>query len=186
MSDIQKNVEAASESYSSGFDKGHLALPPAKKYLVLTCMDARIDPARAFGIELGDAHVSNKKSCGMAIRSCVGGYPMAGASAVDGLRSIVISQQLLGTHEIVLVKHTGCGMLTFKNEDAYGIVEKNLGADASLEAKNCIPDFLAFPELEEAVKKDIDFIKASKLVPDSVTLSGWVYEVETGKTRRVI
>ncbi|WDK17400.1 carbonate dehydratase [Colletotrichum graminicola] len=170
MSDIQKNVEAASESYSSGFDKGHLALPPAKKYLVLTCMDARIDPARAFGIELGDAHV---------IRN-------AGASAVDGLRSIVISQQLLGTHEIVLVKHTGCGMLTFKNEDAYGIVEKNLGADASLEAKNCIPDFLAFPELEEAVKKDIDFIKASKLVPDSVTLSGWVYEVETGKTRRVI
>ncbi|KAK2007766.1 carbonate dehydratase [Colletotrichum eremochloae] len=170
MSDIQKNVEAASESYSSGFDKGHLALPPAKKYLVLTCMDARIDPARAFGIELGDAHV---------IRN-------AGASAVDGLRSIVISQQLLGTREIVLVKHTGCGMLTFKNEDAYSIVEKNLGADASLEAKNRISDFLAFPDLEEAVKKDIDFIKASKLVADSVTLSGWIYEVETGKTRRVV
>ncbi|KAK1965692.1 carbonate dehydratase [Colletotrichum sublineola] len=170
MSDIQKNVEAASESYSSGFDKGHLALPPAKKYLVLTCMDARIDPARAFGIELGDAHV---------IRN-------AGASTVDGLRSIVISQQLLGTREIVLVKHTGCGMLTFKNEDAYSIVEKNLGADASLEAKNRISDFLAFPDLEEAVKKDIDFIKASKLVADSVTLSGWIYEVETGKTRRVV
>ncbi|KAK2059218.1 carbonate dehydratase [Colletotrichum caudatum] len=170
MSDIQKNVEAASESYSSGFDKGHLALPPAKKYLVLTCMDARIDPARAFGIELGDAHV---------VRN-------AGASAVDALRSIVISQQLLGTREIVLVKHTGCGMLTFKNEDAYGIIEKNLGADASLEAKNRISDFLTFPELEEAVKKDIAFINASKLVPDSVTLSGWVYEVETGKTRRVV
>ncbi|KAK1988958.1 carbonate dehydratase [Colletotrichum cereale] len=170
MSDIQKNVEAASESYSSGFDKGHLALPPAKKYLVLTCMDARIDPARAFGIELGDAHV---------IRN-------AGASAIDGLRSIVISQQLLGTREVVLVKHTGCGMLTFKNEDAYGIVEKNLGADASLEAKNRITDFLPFSELEAAVKKDIDFIKASKLVPENVTLSGWVYEVETGKTRRVV
>ncbi|GKT62044.1 carbonate dehydratase [Colletotrichum tofieldiae] len=170
MSDIQKNVEAASEKHSSGFDKGHLALPPAKKYLVLTCMDARIDPARAFGIELGDAHV---------VRN-------AGASAVEGLRSIVISQQLLGTHEIVLVKHTGCGMLLFKNEDAYGLVEKNLGADASLEAKNRIPDFLPFSELEEAVKKDIDFIKASKLVPDSVALSGWIYEVETGKTRRVV
>ncbi|KAK2001797.1 carbonate dehydratase [Colletotrichum falcatum] len=170
MSDIQKNIEAASESYSSGFDKGHLALPPAKKYLVLTCMDARIDPARAFGIELGDAHV---------IRN-------AGASAVDALRSIVISQQLLGTHEIVLVKHTGCGMLTFKNEDAYVIIEKNMGADALLEGKDRISDFLAFPELEEAVKKDIGFIKASRLVPDSVTLSGWVYEVETGKTRRVV
>ncbi|KAK2025500.1 carbonate dehydratase [Colletotrichum zoysiae] len=170
MSDTRNNVEAASESYSSGFDKGHLALPPAKKYLVLTCMDARIDPARAFGIELGDAHV---------VRN-------AGASAVDALRSIVISQQLLGTREIVLVKHTGCGMLTFNNEDAYAIIEKNLGADASLEAKNRISDFLTFQEVEEAVKKDIAFIKASKLVPDSVTLSGWVYEVETGKTRRVV
>ncbi|OLN97371.1 hypothetical protein CCHL11_01172 [Colletotrichum chlorophyti] len=170
MSAIQKNVEAASDVYSSGFDKGHLALPPAKKYLVLTCMDARIDPARAFGIELGDAHV---------IRN-------AGASAVDALRSIVISQQLLGTAEIVLVKHTGCGMLTFKNEDAYAIVDKNLGAEASSEAKTRIPDFLPFPELEGAVKKDLDFIKASKLVPQNVTLSGWIYEVETGKTRRVV
>ncbi|KAK1447687.1 carbonate dehydratase [Colletotrichum melonis] len=170
MSAIQKIVEAASETYSSTFDKGHLALPPAKKYLVLTCMDARIDPARAFGIELGDAHV---------IRN-------AGASAVDAIRSIVISQQLLGTHEIVLVKHTGCGMLTFKNEDAFGLVEKNLGAEASSEAARRIPDFLPFPELDAAVKKDIEFIKASKLVPESVTLSGWVYEVETGRTRRVV
>ncbi|KAK4141219.1 carbonic anhydrase [Dichotomopilus funicola] len=170
MSAIQKNVEASSASYSASFTKGDLALPPAKKYLVLTCMDARIDPAQAFGIELGDAHV---------IRN-------AGASAVDALRSIVISEQLLGTTEIVLVKHTGCGMLTFKNEDAYAIVEKNLGPAAvdELKAKNL--DFLPFPELDEAVKKDVAYIQASKLVPDSVTLSGWVYEVETGKTRRVV
>jgi len=111
MSAIQKNVEATSEEYSSSFSQGHLALPPAKKYLVLTCMDARIDPAQAFGIGLGDAHV---------IRN-------AGASAHDALRSIIISEQLLGTQEIVLVKHTGCGMLTFKNSDAFSIVEKNLG-----------------------------------------------------------
>ncbi|KAF6813722.1 carbonic anhydrase [Colletotrichum sojae] len=170
MSAIQKNVEAASESYSSSFTQGHLSLPPAKKYLVLTCMDARIDPARAFGIELGDAHV---------IRN-------AGASAIDGLRSIIISQQLLGTQEIVLVKHTGCGMLTFKNEDAFAVVEKNLGDEASSELKARGFDFLPFPELEEAVKKDIDFIKGSKLVPDSVVLSGWIYEVKTGKTKRVV
>ncbi|KAK4669998.1 uncharacterized protein QC763_207790 [Podospora pseudopauciseta] len=170
MSAIQKNVEQTSESYSASFTQGHLALPPAKKYLVLTCMDARIDPARAFGIELGDAHV---------IRN-------AGASAVDALRSIVISEQLLGTNEIVLVKHTGCGMLTFKNEDAYGIVEKNLGEEAvaELTAKNL--DFLPFPELEKAVEDDVAFLKASKLVPDSVTISGWIYEVESGKTRRVV
>ncbi|TDZ32903.1 Uncharacterized protein C8034_v005144 [Colletotrichum sidae] len=170
MSDIQKNVEAASENYSAAFTEGHLALPPAKKYLVLTCMDARIDPARAFGIGLGDAHV---------IRN-------AGASAVDALRSIVISQQLLGTQEIVLVKHTGCGMLTFTNEDANVIVDKNLGADASAELKSRNLDFLPFPELEDAVRKDIDFIRGTKLVPDSTILSGWIYEVETGQTKRVI
>ncbi|KAL2176491.1 carbonic anhydrase-like protein [Thermothelomyces heterothallicus CBS 202.75] len=170
MSAIQQNVEAASASYSASFDKGHLALPPAKKYLVLTCMDARIDPARAFGIELGDAHV---------IRN-------AGASAVEGLRSIIISEQLLGTNEIVLVKHTGCGMLTFKNEDAYGIVEKNLGQAAVEELRERKIDFLPFPELEQAVKNDVEFLKASKLVPESVTISGWIYEVETGKTRRVV
>ena len=111
MSAIQKNLESASEKYSSSFDKGHLPLPPGKKYLVLTCMDARIDPARAFGIELGDAHV---------IRN-------AGAMASDALRSIIISEQLLGTQEILLVKHTGCGMLTFKNEDAVKLVGANLG-----------------------------------------------------------
>ncbi|KAH8904722.1 carbonic anhydrase [Coniochaeta sp. PMI_546] len=170
MTAIQKNVEAASEKYSSTFTKGHLALPPAKKYLVLTCMDARIDPAAAFGIELGDAHV---------IRN-------AGASAVDALRSIIISEQLLGTNEIVLVKHTGCGMLTFTNEVAYGLVAKNLGPDAEAELKSRNFDFLTFPELEDAVKKDVAYLKSSKLIPDSVEVSGWIYEVETGKTRRVV
>ncbi|KAF2096494.1 carbonic anhydrase [Rhizodiscina lignyota] len=170
MSAIQKNVEAASEKYSSTFTQGHLALPPAKKYLVLTCMDARIDPAKAFGIELGDAHV---------IRN-------AGALAQDALRSIVISQQLLGTREIVLVKHTGCGMLTFTNEDAYRIVDANLGSDASEELKSRDLDFQPFPQLEPAVKADVEFLKNTKLISDSVAVSGWIYEVETGKTRRVV
>ncbi|ORY35624.1 carbonic anhydrase [Naematelia encephala] len=168
MSDIQSNLKQSNAAYAASFDQGHLALPPAKKYLVLTCMDARIDPAAALGITLGDAHV---------IRN-------AGASAVDALRSIVISQQLLGTHEIVLIKHTGCGMLTFTNEDARGLVEKNLGKEARAELGDL--DFLPFPELDSAVKKDIAFIKQSKLVPDDVIISGWVYEVETGKVRQVV
>lgn len=91
MSSVQQNLVEKNASYSSIFTQGHLPLPPGKKYLVLTCMDARIDPTSAFGIELGDAHV---------IRN-------AGASARDAIRSIVISEQLLGTKEIVLVKHTG-------------------------------------------------------------------------------
>ncbi|KAL2263563.1 hypothetical protein VTK26DRAFT_6211 [Humicola hyalothermophila] len=170
MSAVQKNVETASARYAETFTQGHLALPPAKKYLVLTCMDARIDPARAFGIELGDAHV---------IRN-------AGASALDALRSIVISQQLLGTQEVVLVKHTGCGMLTFTNEDAYALVEKNLGTGAVEELREKKTDFLPFSDLEKAVVADVEYLRATKLVPDSVVISGWVYEVETGRTRRVV
>nr|XP_031857476.1 uncharacterized protein CI109_007095 [Kwoniella shandongensis]KAA5524548.1 hypothetical protein CI109_007095 [Kwoniella shandongensis] len=170
MSAIVQNLKEKNASYASSFDKGHLALPPAKQYLVLTCMDARIDPASAFGIDLGDAHV---------IRN-------AGASARDALRSIVISEQLLGTKEILLVKHTGCGMLTFKNEDAYGLVEKNLGSDAVNELKSLDIDFLPFPQLETAVEEDVKFLKGTSLIPDDVPISGWVYEVETGKVRSVV
>jgi carbonic anhydrase len=131
-------------------------------------MDARIDPAAAFGIELGDAHV---------IRN-------AGASAKDAHRSIIISEQLLGTTEILLVKHTGCGMLTFGNSDAHGVVEKNLGPEAAAEIKHL--DFLPFPELEQAVKDDVSYLKASKTVPDNITITGWVYEVETGKVKQIV
>lgn len=130
-------------------------------------MDARIDPKAAFGIALGDAHV---------IRN-------AGGSAKEALRSLVISQQLLGTEEILLVKHTGCGMLTFKNEDAIKVVENNLGQDAKEELIDL--DFLPFADLDQGVRDDISLLRASKAIPDKVTISGWVYEVETGKVRAV-
>ncbi|ETS78159.1 hypothetical protein PFICI_10221 [Pestalotiopsis fici W106-1] len=168
MSTIQQNLEQHNAEYASQFTKGHLALPPAKKYLVLTCMDARIDPAAAFGIDLGDAHV---------IRN-------AGASARDALRSIIISEQLLGTREIILIKHTGCGMLTFQNEDAHGIVKKNLGDAAAKKIEGL--DFLPFPDLEQAVRDDVEFLKSVETVPKDVTVSGWVYEVESGKVRQVV
>lgn len=130
-------------------------------------MDARIDPSAALGIALGDAHV---------IRN-------AGGSAKEALRSLVISQQLLGTDEIVLVKHTGCGMLTFTNEDAFNVVEKNLGHGAKEELTGL--DFLPFADLEQGVRDDVSLLRASKAIPDKVTISGWVYEVETGKVRPV-
>jgi carbonic anhydrase len=131
-------------------------------------MDARIDPAAAFGITLGDAHV---------IRN-------AGASAKDALRSIIISEQLLGTKEILLVKHTGCGMLTFTDDVAHGIVKKNLGDEAAGEIKGL--DFLPFPELEEAVKGDVEYLRGKKVIPEDVVITGWVYEVETGKVKQVV
>ncbi|OTA79125.1 hypothetical protein M434DRAFT_87113 [Hypoxylon sp. CO27-5] len=167
-SSIQKNLVEKNAEYASKFTKGDLALPPAKHYLVLTCMDARIDPAAAFGIDLGDAHV---------IRN-------AGASARDAQRSIIISEQLLGTKEIILIKHTGCGMLTFSNEDAHNLVKKNLGPGAAAEIATL--DFLPFSNLEDAVREDVEYLKRSATVPDDVTISGWVYEVETGKVRQVV
>lgn len=131
-------------------------------------MDARIDPAAAYGINLGDAHV---------IRN-------AGGNARDAIRSLVISEQLLGTSEILLIKHTGCGMLTFTNQDAHTVVQNTLGAEAEEELAGL--DFQPFPDLEEGVKDDVRYLKDSKAIPDSVTISGWVYEVETGRVRQVV
>lgn len=158
-------------------------------------MDARIDPAAAFGITLGDAHVirnvrlqqfASLMAAEHGLGTLANGLPQAGGSAKDALRSIIISEQLLGTTEIVLVKHTGCGMLTFKNDDAYGVVEKNLGSEAAQELQGSKLDFLSFPKLEEAVEDDVKYLKGTKLVPDHVTITGWVYEVETGKTKQIV
>lgn len=183
---IQQNLVDSNKKYASSFTQGSLALPPAKKYAVgtspsppplfptnsptVTCMDARIDPAAAYGIPLGDAHI---------IRN-------AGGSARDALRSLIISEQLLGTQEILLIKHTGCGMLTFKNNDAAGIVRQNLGEEAVKELGKFGGDFLPFPELDTAVKEDVEWLKANKAIPDSVKVSGWVYQVEDGKVRSVV
>ncbi|KAF2758060.1 beta carbonic anhydrase clade D [Pseudovirgaria hyperparasitica] len=167
MTVIQNNLTEKNKQYASTFTKGDLALPPAKKYAVVTCMDARIDPAAAYGIDLGDAHV---------IRN-------AGGNAKDALRSLIISEQLLGTKEILLIKHTGCGMLTFKNEDAHTVVQKQLG-DAAVKELGGL-DFQPFPDLEQGVRDDVAFLNNSAAIPDDVAVSGWVYEVETGKVRAV-
>lgn len=135
--------------------------------LLVTCMDARIDPAAAFGIPLGAAHI---------IRN-------AGASARDAFRSIVISQQLLGTTEVLVVKHTGCGMLTFDTKTAKDLVRKNKGDAAASEVEEI--DFLTFPDLETEVKKDVEWLQ-SKAVEEGIKISGWIYEVETGKARRTV
>jgi carbonic anhydrase len=130
-------------------------------------MDARIDPAAAFGIPLGSAHV---------IRN-------AGASARAAFRDLVISQNLLGTTEVLVVKHTGCGMLIFDNDTGRSAVLANKGPKAAEEVKDL--DFLTFPDLEARVKEDVEFLK-SKAVEDGITITGWVYEVETGKVRSVV
>ncbi|KAF2114754.1 carbonic anhydrase [Lophiotrema nucula] len=163
----EKNLVEGNPKYAESFTQGDLALPPSQHYTILTCMDARIDPKSAFNIPLGSAHV---------IRN-------AGASAKDAFRSLVISQQLLGTKEVLVVKHTGCGMLTFKNEDAQAVVKQNKGDAGAKEIENL--DFLPFTDLEQAVKDDVEWLKG-KAVEEGIHFTGWVYEVETGKTRRVV
>ncbi|KAH7117139.1 carbonic anhydrase [Dendryphion nanum] len=163
----EKNLTEGNPQYAAKFTQGDLALPPSQKYAVVTCMDARIDPTSAFNIPLGAAHV---------IRN-------AGASARDAFRSVVISQQLLGTTEVLVVKHTGCGMLTFDNNAARDIVKKNKGDAAAKEVEDL--DFLTFPDLEKAVKEDVEWLKG-RAIEEGINFTGWIYEVETGKVRRVV
>ncbi|EIN13373.1 carbonic anhydrase [Punctularia strigosozonata HHB-11173 SS5] len=162
--------KSANDAYVSTFgDKGDLPLPPAKHLTVVTCMDARIDPAQHLGLKEGDAHI---------IRN-------AGGSARDALRSIVISQRLLGTREIAVFHHTGCGMLTFNSGQLRDIVKRSAPESTSAEVAKQVDgiDFLEFDDLEGSVKEDVAFLKESPLVLPETTVSGWVYEVETGKVR---
>jgi len=162
MAIVQEFLKA-NEAYASTFHKGDLAMPPARHVAVLVCMDARIDPARALGLEEGDAHV---------IRN-------AGGRADDALRSLVISEQLLGTTEIVVIHHTDCGMLTFSNEDLHNKVKQELQADARH------IDFLPFKDLEQSVRDDIAFLRESPLIPQNIAISGFIYDVKDGRLRPV-
>jgi carbonic anhydrase len=148
----------ANESYARSFQKGHLPMPPGRHVAVLTCMDARLDPAAFLGLEEGDAHV---------IRN-------AGGRAADALRSLVISEQLLGTTQIVVIHHIDCGMLTFSNDDLHTILKQELGADADH------IDFLPFKDLEQSVRDDVAFLRKSPLIPQSIEISGFVYDVKSG------
>ena len=154
---------AHNESYAASFTKGDLPLPPGKKVAVLACMDARLDPARALGLEEGDAHV---------IRNA------GGVVSEDAIRSLTISQRLLGTEEIILIHHTDCGMLTFTDAE----VKDQIQADTGLR-----PNFAleAFSDLDDDIRQSIARIKASPFVPKSDAVRGFVYEVETGRLREV-
>ena len=142
---------------------GELPGRPARAVAVVACMDARMDVYRILGLEPGDAHV---------IRN-------AGGRAADALRSLVISQRLLGTQEILVVHHTDCGMLTFDNPTLYGICQEQLGADAS------DIDFLPFNDLEQSVRDDVELIRSSPLIANDTTVTGFVYDVKTGKIQEV-
>jgi carbonic anhydrase len=162
MSVSDELLEANAE-YVRTFDRGDLPMPPSRRLAILTCMDARIVPSHAFGIQEGEAHV---------IRN-------AGGRARDAVRSLVISQRLLGTNEIAVIHHTDCGMLTFTNSDLRTKVEEDLGADASA------IDFLPFSDVEESVREDVSFLLSSPLIPGDVIIRGFVYDVRSGRLDEV-
>ena len=162
MSVIDELVQANAK-YARTFDRGDLPLPPGRRLAVVTCMDARIIPSRALGLEEGDAHV---------IRN-------AGGRARDALRSLVISQRLLGTNEIAVIHHTDCGMLTFTNRELHAKVKQDLGADSTG------IDFLPFSNLEESVREDVEFLLSSPLISSDVPVRGFVYDVRTGRLNEV-
>jgi len=151
-----------SKSYAENFDKGDLPMPPAKKVAVVACMDARLIPTRVLGLEEGDAHV---------IRNA------GGVVTDDEIRSLAISQHLLGTEEIILIHHTDCGMLTFTDEQFSGQLKEKTGEEPEWSPR-------AFSDVDEDVRDSIRRIKDSPFIPNK-NVRGFVYEVETGKLREV-
>jgi carbonic anhydrase len=152
-----------SRRYEEGFDKGDLPLPPGKKIAVLACMDARLNPYGLLGLEEGDAHV---------IRNA------GGVVDDDAIRSLSISQNLLGTEEIVLVHHTDCGMLTFTDEEFAGKLEAEAGERPSWSAH-------AFTSPEDDVRSGIEKIRSSPFIPHTDSVRGFVYDVGAGRLTEV-
>lgn len=163
MSRFDEFLEA-NTTFAENFAQGDLPMPPARKVAIIACMDARLHPEKVLGLALGDAHV---------IRN-------AGGRAEDAIRSLVISERLLGTTEIVVLHHTDCGMLTFTNEQLAAKVQADLGADVSGR------DFLPFPNLEQSVRDDVELLRASPLIPADILISGAIYDVATGKVHEVV
>jgi carbonic anhydrase len=151
------------EAYAASFDKADLPLPPAKKVAVVACMDARLDVGRALGLQEGDAHV---------IRNA------GGIVTDDAIRSLAISQRLLGTEEIILIHHTDCGMLTFTDDEFRNAIEQDTGVKPEWAAES-------FADLEGDVRQSIARIQASPFIPRKDGVRGFVYEVETGRLREV-
>jgi len=149
--------------FAEAFDQGDLPLPPARKIAIVACMDARLNPYPILGLELGEAHV---------IRNA------GGVITDDEIRSLAISQHLLGTEEIMLIHHTDCGMLTFSDQDFADRLEAATGQRPTWEARS-------FADLDQDVRDSIQRIKDSPFVARKDSIRGFVYEVETGRLREV-
>jgi carbonic anhydrase len=157
--DLLRNAQ----QYAAGFTRGSLAMPPAKATVVVACMDARLNPYGLLGLQEGDAHV---------IRNA------GGVVTEDVIRSLTISQRLLGTREIILVHHTDCGMVTFKDDDLKAQIEADTGIRPSFALE-------AFADAAKDVRQSIARIQASPFVPHKDQVRGFVYDVKSGRLEEV-
>lgn len=178
MSKIHNEVLLANRDYVASFNKGDLAMPPARQFAILTCMDARLDPAKYAGLSEGDAHV---------IRNA------GGRASDDAIRSLVISYKLLGTKEWFVIHHTDCGMETFTNEIMSDLLASSLktssvdatgwhdGGEGPGSTDGKYINWLTIKNQADSVLEDVKRIKASSLVPSDIPVYGYVYDVKTGR-----
>lgn len=160
---LLKEVLHANERYAEVFDRSELAIPPAKHLAVLSCMDARLTVPDFLGLRTGDAHI---------IRNA------GGIATEDAIRSLIISTKLLGTKEFVAVNHTDCGMLTFKDRELQDRLTKETGVNATK------VNFHAFSDLQENVRAQVARVRSSPFIPKDIPVTGFVYDVRTGKLDR--
>lgn len=153
---------AENQRYSAQFDRSALPLPPGRKLAVVACMDARLTVEDVLGLRTGDAHI---------IRNA------GGLASEDAIRSLIISQHLLGTEEVIVIEHTGCGMLTFENDAVRADIAAKTGADVELTLR-------PFSDLEENLRAQVRAIREHPWIAD-VPVHGLIYEVETGRLRSV-
>lgn len=160
-----ENFLKANQAYVELHGDLHLSIKPKTKVAIVTCMDSRLHVAPALGLALGDAHILRNAG---------------GRVTEDMIRSLVISQQQMGTREIVVLHHTDCGAQTFNNEDFQEHLKCELGVDVSGQ------DFLPFQDIDESVREDMKLLQESPLIPDDVVISGAVYDVDTGSMRQIL
>jgi len=159
------DVLEANETYARNFALGHLSSPPVRRLAVVSCMDARLDIPRILGLEPGEAHI---------IRNAGG---IADESAI---RSLIISERLLGTREFMFIHHTDCGMLSFRDEELAARLRKETGAAAVAPSR-----FYAFSDLEEDVREQVQKVKSHPWISKNILIRGFIYDVKTGKLREV-
>jgi carbonic anhydrase len=162
---ITEEALGANESYAQNFTLGDLPMPPGRKLAVVACMDARLTVEEILGLKTGDAHI---------IRNA------GGIVTEDALRSLIISHHLLGTQEFILIHHTDCGMLTFKDEELRARLQEETGAATVAPAR-----FYAFSDLAEDVRQQMQKIKSHPWLPPHIPVRGFIYDVKTGKLNEV-